>query len=202
MGGEIMTPARLSRILSSQSAVAQKVFAALPAYEAWTIQQIRAVLEARGRHLAHHVIEGCLHSLQRAGLVDFIDGGFRAAFDAAKPDTVTPSQVADQEEASMTAALEITIHQSASVSISAPAVADAAPEPSGIQVATDRIAAIAVEVVDVVAGVHQQLQKLTRLSSELDELAIHITLETDQVSEKIEKLRKVQALLCDLGVAG
>ncbi|WCH25148.1 hypothetical protein [Aeromonas salmonicida] len=168
--------------------------------EVLSIHQIRAVLVARGSHLAHNAIEGCLHSLSRAGLVCATATGFRAAFDASQP--FPPQSESDTETTSMTSSLEITIHQSASVSISAPAGIHADPEHNGIQVATDRIAAIAVEVVEAVAGVRQQLDKLTRLSSELDELAIHITLETDQVSEKIEKLNKVQALLRDLGVAG
>lgn len=106
----------------------------------------------------------------------------------------------------MTTSLEITIRQAAAVPVYAPTSVQAAPAaaqevPNPIQAATDRIAAIAGEVVEVVEGVRQQLRQLTSLSTELDELAIQITLETDQVNDKIQKLAQVQALLRDLGVA-
>lgn len=197
-----MTPHRLSRLLSEQTIQARKVFDALLVDESLTIHQIRAVLVARGRHMAHNVIEGCLHSLGRVGLVVTNSGRFRAAFDASQP--YTPHKESDKDTDSMTASLEITIHQSAAVTISAPTGVQAEPATStgtGIQTATDRIAAIAGEVVEVVEGVRQQLRQLTSLSTELDELAIQITLETDQVNDKIQKLAQVQALLRDLGVA-
>lgn len=199
-----MTPHRLSRLLLEQTIQARKVFDALLVDESLTIHQIRAVLVARGRHMAHNIIEGCLHSLGRVGLVITNSGRFRAAFDASQP--YGPSQESDKDTASMTTSLEITIHQTATVPVYAPTSVQAAPAaaqevPNPIQAATDRIAAIAGEVVEVVEGVRQQLRQLTSLSTELDELAIQITLETDQVNDKIQKLAQVQALLRDLGVA-
>ena len=200
MGGEIMTPHRLSRLLSEQTMQARRVFDALLVGEFLTIHQIRAVLVARGRHMAHNVIEGCLYSMGCVGLVVTNSGRFRAAFDASQ--LYAPHKESDKDTTSMTTSLEITIHQSAAVTVSAPAGVQAEPATStGIQAATDRIAAIAAEVVETVDGVRQQLNRLTRLGSELDELAIYITVETDQVNDKIKKLAQVQALLRDLGVA-
>lgn len=201
-----MTPHRLFRLLTTQTPQARKVFDALMVHEPLTIQQVRAVLVARGSQMPHNAIEGCLHNLARTGLVIASNGRFRAALDASQPFDQLKSPVAKQEATSMTTAIEIAIHQSASVTISAPAGVQsaeaAAPAPSsGLQAATDRVAAIGAEVVEVVAGVRQQLDKLTRLSGELDELAIQITLETDHVNEQIGKLAKVQTLLRELGVS-
>lgn len=202
-----MTPHRLFRLLTTQTPQARKVFGALMVHEPLTIQQVRAVLVARGSHMPHNAIEGCLHNLARTGLAIASNGRFRAALDVDQPfdNPQSKSPVAKQEATSMTTAIEIAIHQSASVTISAPAGGQsaeaAAPAPSsGLQAATDRVAAIGAEVVEVVAGVRQQLDKLTRLSGELDELAIQITLETDHVNEQIGKLAKVQTLLRELGV--
>ncbi|ANT70246.1 hypothetical protein TK34_22555 (plasmid) [Aeromonas hydrophila] len=199
MGGEIMTPARLSRLLLTQSAQAKKVFAVLSVNETLTIQQIRTVLVARGSQLAHNAIEGCLHSLSRAGLVVVAADGFRATFDASQPYKNT--QESEKEATSMTTAIEITVQQS-TISVTAPTDVRAEPAVSnGIQAATDRIAAIGAEVVEVVDGVRQQLNKLTRLGSEMEELAIQITMETDHVNSQIETLGQIQALMRELGVA-
>ncbi|WP_147822904.1 hypothetical protein [Aeromonas hydrophila] len=101
----------------------------------------------------------------------------------------------------MTTAIEITVQQS-TISVTAPTDVRAEPAVSnGIQAATDRIAAIGAEVVEVVDGVRQQLNKLTRLGSEMEELAIQITMETDHVNSQIETLGQIQALMRELGVA-
>ncbi|MDH0348191.1 hypothetical protein [Aeromonas dhakensis] len=167
--------------------------------ETLTIQQIRTVLVARGSQLAHNAIEGCLHSLGRAGLVVVTADGFRATFDASQP--YNPTSESEKEATSMTTSIEITVNKS-TVSVTAPASVCAEPAaPNGIQAATDRIAAIGAEVVEVVDGVRQQLNKLTRLGSEMEELAIQITMETDHVNDQIEKLGRIQALMRELGVA-
>lgn len=206
-----MTPARLARHLSAQTAQARKVFDTLLVDESMTIQQIRSVLVARNCHMAHNAIEGCLHSLNRVGLVIAKNGQFRAALEANPSCTQTkepaaPTKEPEQEAPDMTAALEITIRQSSAITIGAKAESkpteQAAAAPSnGLQAATERVAAIGDEVAEVVEGVRQKLAQLTSLSSELNDLAIQITLETDHVNDQIEKLGKVQALLRDLGVA-
>lgn len=200
-----MTPNRLARVLSNQTSQARKVFAALQANEFMTIQQIRATLLARNCQMAHNVIEGCLHSLSRVGLVDTSGSRFRAAFDTSKQ----PHSARDttQEATDMNSSLAVTLHHSAVITIGAaskPAKTAEPVEPStstSLQEATNRIAAIGSEVVALVDEVSHKLNRLTSLGSELDDLAIQIALETDHVNEQIEKLAKVQTLLRDLGVA-
>lgn len=65
-----MNKVRADKLLENQSAMAQKIFRAVPMQEYWSVHQIRLELERLGTPAASHVIGGCLRHLKDAHLVE------------------------------------------------------------------------------------------------------------------------------------
>jgi hypothetical protein len=62
--------ARQRVLLSSQTAVAKKVFELVPIQEAWTAQEIQGALQRATRSsMDFRLLGGCLNTLKEAGLV-------------------------------------------------------------------------------------------------------------------------------------
>lgn len=195
-----MAPASLVRKLSGQSALAQKVFASIPADEFWTLQQIQGELIRRGRHMAYNVMQGCVRCLVNAGLVDEEGVRFRAAFGA--------SEAIEQDDepavASHTALAVIEpAHQPTeeAAPVTAPIAIIPASHEEAMTAITGRLTALSTEVIDTVDEVRQKLAKLTKLGKELEDVAIMITLEQDRVNDQVHKLEQLQRAMRELGLA-
>lgn len=64
-----MNAAKIADKLNGHSSIAQKVFGAVPANEAWEVYQIHAELRRQGSHVDRSVIEACLGQLTDNKLV-------------------------------------------------------------------------------------------------------------------------------------
>lgn len=71
-----MTPDKQKQKLAGQTAIAQKVFQAVPITEAWTVAQISTALyRATGARLEKHTLQGCLRALADSDLVRSTEHG-------------------------------------------------------------------------------------------------------------------------------
>lgn len=86
-----MNHARAQSILSGQSRLAQRVFAAVPIQAFWDVQQISAEISRMGAHnLSKAEITGCLRTLVDAGLINETASlTFRSAVKPPKESPVT-----------------------------------------------------------------------------------------------------------------
>jgi len=64
-----LNEARFSSIHRGLSTVAQKVYAAVPIADEWSIEAVRRELTRKGHNIDLHTIRGCMSSLVDSGLV-------------------------------------------------------------------------------------------------------------------------------------
>lgn len=81
-----MNQTRFQALLQGQTAVAQRVFEAVPISEAWSTGDIFNELQRQGKARDFHVVEGCLNRLKQASLVS---EPARGMFRRAKVHTIT-----------------------------------------------------------------------------------------------------------------
>lgn len=71
-----MTPDKQKQKLAGQTAIAQKVFQAVPIAEAWTVAQIsQALHRTTGARLDRHTLQGCLRALADSDLIRSTEHG-------------------------------------------------------------------------------------------------------------------------------
>lgn len=71
-----MTPEKQKQKLAGQTAIAQKVFQAVPIAEAWTVAQIsQALHRTTGARLDRHTLQGCLRALADSDLIRSTEHG-------------------------------------------------------------------------------------------------------------------------------
>jgi hypothetical protein len=150
-----MTPDKQKQKLAGQTAIAQKVFQAVPIAEAWAVAQIsQALHRTTGARLDRHTLQGCLRALADSDLIRSTEHGSlhqRVAVSAAQS---TPPKTK-----------ESTVTQPAK-----PAVTQQSAPASAIDVvgaATKKIRAIADEL-DAWALAHEE--EKSRTTGEVDKL--------------------------------
>ena len=69
-----MNYVRFKSVLGNMTTAAQKVYAAIPAFDSWTHDEINAELKRLGSHMDYKTMQGCINSLMGAGLVRELAG--------------------------------------------------------------------------------------------------------------------------------
>lgn len=70
-----MSQSRFDAIFSGQSAIARKVYGAVPMADSWNITKVVAELVRQGFAHDQRTVAGCLDGLQRAGLINEVNRG-------------------------------------------------------------------------------------------------------------------------------
>lgn len=111
-----MTPDKQKQKLAGQTAIAQKVFQAVPIAEAWTVAQIsQALHRTTGARLDRHTLQGCLRALADSDLIRCTEHGSlhqRVAVSAAqstppKTKESTVTQPATPQQAAPASAIDV-----------------------------------------------------------------------------------------------
>lgn len=172
----MLTEARQAQILRAQSAVAKKVFAAVPISEPWTSNQIASELMRQRISVDFPIAVGCLNTLIRAGLV--VESSPREFIRAPiRPTPQPPSiEVSNNPKTTDMAATEATIKPQPSA------------KPEAKHSALDRMAKLAARATQLSADVK-------RLAADIENTALEIAEDYAETESKAEKLQQLQALL-------
>lgn len=165
-----MTPERMQALLTGQTSVAKKVYAALPARlnTAFTPVDIaREMKAASGASVDIHTMRGCLACLQEVGLVkEVVPGSFRRV------------EVKERQKMTMT---------------KSPAQAGLNPAPAaGGLPPMEVLAGIAAKVRTAMAG-------LGALADEIDNAALAIEERSAASEKEVAKVKQIATLLKELG---
>ena len=171
-----MNYARFKAIHHGMTAVAKKVYEAVPMSEAWSHSQIHTEIHRLGYGVQYNIMSGCLNSLIGAGLViEPSKGHFKrepvrepAIQLPSKPVTPPPQTTPQPEEPMANTAITTT--------------------PPKAIAPLDRLMTLASRAVD--------LSKAAKtLANDIDDAAIAITQEIAATDAQYVKLRQLQALL-------
>lgn len=163
-----MNNARLLEAERNLTGIARKVLAVVPVQNWWSSHQIKGELRRVGAHLDHAVVDGCLGSLLRDGLIkkrgpeNFEH--FIRLIPKPEPQPSPPPET--------------------------PPVPDEKPEP---QYATDTLDSLA----SIASGLRQIADQLTQLAANLDDRTLDIEAERQRAKGETTKFRQLQALLRD-----
>lgn len=176
----MLSRAKAETILQTQTAAAQKTYAAVPVSEPWTVNKIVSEMHRAGHGADFKVIGGCLNSLISAGLVKELSKGefLRAPIremplPAAEPETVTFTEEKSMPKKSPT-----------------PALADESK--SAKKSAIETLADMSLQI-QALSG---QLQSLARAVADN---AIEIEIEIEAYRANSAKLQQLQTLLKSIG---
>lgn len=160
-----MNAARAAAVLKGQTALAQKVYNAVPIGEPWTAQEIEKELVRTGHPIGIHVIRGCLGALYESGLVRQPDNS-----------RFIRTRVRDKQQKA-----EVITMPSTNV---APIVT---PKESEVTPA-DRLLALTDRFKSLV-------DEFGRMSAELEDIAIAVTEQLSESDADTAKLRQLQQIL-------
>lgn len=163
-----MNNARLLEAERNLTGIARKVLAVVPVQNWWSSHQIKGELRRTGAHLDHAVVDGCLGSLLKDGLIkkrgpDNFEHFIRVAL---KPEPEPKPQP------------------------ETPLVPDDKPEPQYATDPLDRLASMS-------ANLCQMAEQIRQLSAGMDDLALDIEAERQRAKGETTKFRQLQALLRD-----
>lgn len=94
----MLSPVKYQERLKNLSAIAQKVYSAVPASEPWSMTRIHAEMQrVGGTSRDQRIVHGCLNSLKDAGLIDEPE---RSVFVrvAVRPEKAKPTESATTKE--------------------------------------------------------------------------------------------------------
>ena len=164
-----MTPEKQKQKLAGHTAIAQKIFQAVPVAEAWTVGQVAAALHrATGSRIDQHTMLGCLRAMADAGLVRTTGRGM--LFQRAPVSTPAADAATDKTK-------DVTVTQTANLA--------AAPTP----VPTPASA------IDVIGAA---TKKIRAIADELDAWALACEEEKSRVAGEVDKLKQLKALLKEI----
>jgi hypothetical protein len=173
-----MNLARYQSIHRGLSAVARKVFDAVPAMESWSKTQIHQELRRLNRTIEARIVEGCLNSLCESGIVvESPRGSFRRVQVIEKPAKVHEAGPAEQEqdEVMESMATNQIAPSSAPKTDALSKLAKVAEQVSKLQAqlkdVASQIETIAIEIDEQVTAKDVEYSKLKQLGNLLKELA-------------------------------
>jgi hypothetical protein len=168
-----MNKARFEMRFSSVTAVAQKVFHAVPKEAAWPVQAIHGELARKGQNIDRKIVEGCLTALMGSGLVT-------------QPTTAAYRQVKVKE------AHEKEEQKVEYMTTPKSAIPARMPPPPESPAALDRLASLANRA-------RQMMDNLKALADDIETTALEVTEQMAANEENAQKLKQLQALLKSLG---
>lgn len=175
----MLNHAKVERLLSGQSAIARKVFGAVPMREQWRVHQIHDAMPGAGADT--RVILGCLQDLVDIGLVRESQQGTFQRVEMRLPKTPSPKPKKD-----------------ATVSRLPTRIAAAINQQQGIESSPlDLLGELSGEIVSL-AGEFQQ--RFSRLAGKVEEAALAIEVERERSTESVAKLKQLQQLLKSLSL--
>lgn len=164
-----MSQARFNAIFSGMTAVAKKVYEAVPIAEKWTQQQIASELHRNGSPVELRLVAGCLNSLISAGLVTEPGTGlFRRETVRAAIKKTVPAEQTEQKE-------EMKTNTEA-----------AAKAPQACPI--DKLGQLAQRVAQLSAMAKE-------LAEEINEAAIEAQAKMEENTEAVKKFQQLQSLL-------
>jgi hypothetical protein len=176
----MMSQARFNSVYSGLTAIAKKVYEAVPIAETWSIPQIIGELERTGFRHEYRSVAGCLATLLNAGLVQETSKG-KFCREPIREKTIAP------KEEAMKAAPVPAVAVSPAPAVRA-AVAVPAPQKSPI----DRLGELAARVA-AMAG------SLKELASDISDAAIDVEAQVEQNEAAMAKVKQLQSILKSLG---
>ncbi|CAG2129206.1 hypothetical protein [Cupriavidus numazuensis] len=172
-----MTPAKLDAKLQGQSAIARKVYDAVPIQAAWSVPQIvGAVRRATGGSVDHRTVVGCLIALKSGGVVGESQPGL---FKRVEVKGMTVVGKAAQEYESVVKAV------------------GSVPSFVGLKNAPRPIDVIA----QITVGLTAVCEQLRKLVTNLEDAALLIEGSMAEQDANLGKLRQLQTLLKSLSLA-
>lgn len=176
-----MNKARFDLRYSSLSAVAQKVFHAVPKEEAWAVPQIHNELARKGQNIDRRIVEGCLRALIDQGLIT-------------QPSTSIYRQVKVKEPSPIQKSEEIDYMTTPKSALPArmPGPPDAVCKDVPPLPPLDRLSALA-------NSARQMMTALKALSDDIETAALEIAEQMAANEENAAKMKQLQALLKSLG---
>lgn len=164
-----LSATRMRILLGQQTSIAQKVFAAVPINDLWSSKQIVGELTRSGTVRDFTVIEGCLNSLKKTGLIRELKPGYFQQNKTKEPKPVEPvTPVSDYF----------------------PKETMAAPTPSNQDTKSPA---------DILGDFAASLRNFTKMANdmadELEELAMTIEEKVEGNSEEMKKLRALKDAL-------
>lgn len=177
----MMSQARFNAIYSGQTAIAKKVYDAVPIADTWSIPQIIGELERTGFRHEYRSVAGCLATLLNAGLVQDTGKG-RFCREPIREKTPTP-----KEESMKPAPVPPVAVSIAPVSLASLA-AQSAPSKSPI----DRLGELAARVTAMAIS-------LKDLAAEISDAAIDAEAQFEQNETAMAKVKQLQSILKSLG---
>jgi hypothetical protein len=171
----MMSRRRFDAIYDGLNGAAQKVYAAVPIAERWTITQVMGELQRRGLSHEYRTVQGCLVLLTDHGLVREPTKGRYCREAVRELSIVEPDQPIKEPP------------------MPTPAASPAAVVPSGAAATpVDKLGALA-------ARVTQMAGMLKELAGEISDAAIEVQAQIETTDEGMTKLKQLQALLKSLG---
>jgi hypothetical protein len=167
----MLSEARFRQMLDMQTAVAQKVYAAVPIGEAWTHQQINGEMRRNGTSHDLRVTAGCLNTLIRCGLIQERKSGHFIRAPIRKPSPPAPQLPEIEEEP-----------------IAMPATP---PKPQQSQSAIDKLSGLAARVLDVAAAMQV-------IAADIENAALELEEQDSMNNQQLGKLKQLQTLLKSL----
>lgn len=186
-----MTMSRQRALLNGQTAIARKVFSAIPITESWTARQIYSELCRLGHSVDFKVQAGCLAALICAGLViEPTAGNYRRAavkqfVELTKPEAKPGKTVIAAEVTAATRNKDIEMEAKPAAALKPALIKNPAPH-------IDKLAMISNQA----RGIADQLKDL---ASNIETAAIEIDEQIKTGNEETAKLKQLQQLLKSLG---
>ena len=182
-----MTPAKAAQRLRGQTALAQKIFHAVPSLEAWHVKQIEGELQRTNKTPppTRNAMLGCLRCLVEAGL---ITEPTREHFRSKVESNTKPSAPAIKQPARTPPMTVTTLTQLPQSEPTKPTT-------------TDLLMRIAGELVDLTDDCRQKLNKITRLASDLEDVILQIEEEHKVTAAHLEQFAALKAILNNIKAA-
>ncbi|VVD74782.1 hypothetical protein PAQ31011_00809 [Pandoraea aquatica] len=164
-----MTPSRFESKLRGQSAIAQKVFEAVPIQECWTLGQIgSALIRTTRASIDMRILQGCLAALRDVGLVQEVKTGHYRRVQ------VKPTATADKTVAIQTKEKVVVTNEPKSP--------------------IDLLSAITKRL----AALHKHVEAETKaIASEIETAALSIEEGIEKTAGEAAKFKQLQKLLAD-----
>jgi hypothetical protein len=175
-GNPFMNQKKQLELLNRQTALAQKVFDAVPIQEPWEVGAIgRELYRLHNSAPDHRTVYGCLSALESAGLVREIQKGMfiRSTVKA------VPEKIEEEKEQE--------VPTNNWENLEAPGT-----------IAVDPVARLA----DLAASATALAAQVKVLAGQIEEAAIEIELQHEQAIKDSQTLKQLQTLLKGLGVSG
>lgn len=179
----MMSLVRFNAVHSGQTAIAKKVYEAVPIAERWNIGQIVGELERIGFRIEYRTVAGCLASLIESGLVEEPSKG-KFCREPIREKTAAPPK----EETMKSTATPIPPVAISLAPITLAPVSAAAPQKSPI----DRLGDLAARVAVMAAS-------LKDLASDISDAALDAEAQFEENAASMAKVKQLHSLLRSFG---